>query len=234
MIIENKIMTLPLSHYQIVEFRELNGTVLTLGMYYHMLECGATAYDPAEYMKIPIRELHGLSSVYVSIEKEPEPEIVPVVTVLLGNLTFSQSGDSVTIHSITGAYNVPANEAEAFGDNLLNTYPAYLIPATFNGEIIWDAVGKGDGTLLKQHVQEIADAYEERRSDVSEILNRLCETGEVDLSLVEHRFAKIELPTDLPTGTCIQYDTLTTLFSIYDPEANNTVIDTGELDHNYE
>lgn len=168
----------------------------------------------------------------VTDEPEPEPNPVPVVTILFGNFTFSK--DNVLIHSIEASCNVPANQAKVFGDILVNTYPAYLIPDMFNGEIIWDAVGQGDGTIFKSQVQEIADAYAEKRSDVSEVLNRLCETGEVDLSPVEHRYAKIELPTDLPTGTCIQYDTLTTLFSIYDPETNNTVIDTGELNHEYE
>lgn len=82
-------------------------------------------------------------------------------------------------------------------------------------------------------VKQVAEAYAEKRSDVTDMLEGLIETGKVDLTLAEHRFAEMTLPVALSKGTLISYDTLTTLFRIVDPDTMEDVIDAGAIDVDY-
>lgn len=88
-------------------------------------------------------------------------------------------------------------------------------------------------TVLKSQIRQIADEYSEKRSDVTEILEGLLDTGTVDLSVAEHRHPSCRLTKDVPKGSVVEYDTLTTLFTVLDPETN-VLIESSEMEHMYE
>lgn len=82
-------------------------------------------------------------------------------------------------------------------------------------------------------VYQVADLYSEKRSDVTEVLTHLIETGKVNEELIEHRFAEVVLAVALSKGTIISYDTLTTLFRIVDPDTQEDYADTQNMKVSY-
>lgn len=82
-------------------------------------------------------------------------------------------------------------------------------------------------------VEQVAEAYREKRSDVYDILTHLIEKGTVNENLIEHRFAETELTVALSKGTIISYDTLTTMFRIVDPDTQEDYADTRNMKVSY-
>jgi hypothetical protein len=66
----------------------------------------------------------------------------------------------------------------------------------------------------KKFIETLAQMYDEKRSDVSEICRHFLETGEVLSDCTEPRFVKARIPN---TGYEIEYDTLTTEMSYHEP-----------------
>lgn len=55
---------------------------------------------------------------------------------VFGNITF-ENGDAI-IHEVTHTLIVDRDDAEIIGEELCNIFLAYVIPATFSGNIIWE------------------------------------------------------------------------------------------------
>ena len=67
---------------------------------------------------------------------------------------------------------------------------------------------------ILQGIVELTSLLREKRSDISDALHRLLENGELDTSLIEHRFISAKIPDE---GITVYYDTLTTLLSYDTP-----------------
>jgi hypothetical protein len=67
---------------------------------------------------------------------------------------------------------------------------------------------------LRDRIEQVADIYSERRSDVSEMLRNVLGGQDPSENDAEHRYALQELSD----GTAIEYDTLTTLFRFRDKD----------------
>lgn len=66
---------------------------------------------------------------------------------------------------------------------------------------------------MRKEIEKLASALSEKRSDISDILYHLLETGELKEDWIEHRYISVKLPKDAG-GKTIEYDTLMTMFSL--------------------
>lgn len=66
---------------------------------------------------------------------------------------------------------------------------------------------------MRKEIEKLAGLLAEKRSDISDILYLILNGEEWSESLIEHRFASVVLPADAG-GKTIEYDTLTTMFSL--------------------
>jgi hypothetical protein len=71
-------------------------------------------------------------------------------------------------------------------------------------------------------LEHMADAYDEKRSDVATIIRDILIGEGFDPNKVEHRFAQFKYENE-QENVIIVYDTLTTLFEITDPELNTII-----------
>lgn len=84
---------------------------------------------------------------------------------------------------------------------------------------------------MRGRLELMQEAFEEKRSDVHDMLDAILRDEDIDPATAEHRFATVtvrraELPVNRDKDVTITYDTLTTLFSI-------DGIETGDLNINY-
>ena len=80
---------------------------------------------------------------------------------------------------------------------------------------------------LKKKIKDMAGFYVEKRSDVEEMLNAILEGKDIKESDTEHRYV-----TWKHKGDEFQYDTLTTLVSVWNKETE-LLEETGIEDINY-
>lgn len=64
---------------------------------------------------------------------------------------------------------------------------------------------------MRTALWNMATLYSEHRTDVTQMLTDICETGTFDASGREHRFVRITIPEGAKPGDVITYDTCTTL-----------------------
>lgn len=85
---------------------------------------------------------------------------------------------------------------------------------------------------LKTEILKLARAISEKRSDISDILERIANDQEWSDQHIERRFIEMTLPQSAG-GRIVQYDTLTTLFSLYGDDGFIDESLTDGIDHRY-
>ena len=79
---------------------------------------------------------------------------------------------------------------------------------------------------MKKQIERLAKALAEKRSDISDILNKIAQGDKWSVRDIEHRFIRARLPD----GREVEYDTLTTEMRYFNATAGVWVI---ALDHEY-